>query len=362
MNWRSLERAIDGDVVLPGSPPYENRRQPFNARYRYVAPAAVVSCTTAQDVSETISFLMPQGLDVAIRSGGHSFAGHSTTRGVLVDVGAMHSVSVSGDLVTVGAGATLGDVYEALDEHALAIPGGTCPPVGVCGLTLGGGLGILGRTHGVTSDSLVGADIVLADGSAVACDEHHDEELFWALRGAGAGNFGVVTSLFFRPVPAPEATNLHLSWPFSNAAAVIDAWQRWAPDGPDALAASLKVTATGDAEPPSVDVYAAVLGGGSRAEDLFGDLVAKAGADPSSSSAEHLSFEGTRRYWANLGEDAPATEEAAMTLEPVWLFAKSEFFRRSLPAEGVSALLDVFAGDREAGQSRELDFMPWAGA
>ena len=351
LDWTPLERAIDGDIVLPGSPPYEDRRQPFNARFRYVAPAAVVSSMTAQDVSETISFSMRHGLDVAIRSGGHSFAGHSTTRGMLIDLGPMRSVSVSGDLVTADAGATLGEVYEALDEHALAIPGGTCPSVGVSGLTLGGGLGILGRTYGVTSDSLVSAEIVLADGRVVECDEHHEEELFWALRGAGAGNFGVVTSLVFRSVPAPEATNLHLSWPFSNAAAVIDAWQTWAPDGPDELAASLKVTATGDAEPPSVDVYAAVLGGGSAAEDLLGELVTRSSVDPSASSAERQSFEGTRRYWANLGENGAATDDVGVRPEPICLFSKSEFFRRAVPAEAVSALLDAFAratGRRES--------------
>lgn len=361
-DWGSLDREIDGSVGLPGSGWYEAYRRPFNARFHDVEPEAIVSCANAHDVSETLAFVRRHGGTFAVRAGGHSFAGHSTTRGVLLDVGPMRTVSVSGGLVTVGAGATLGEVYGALDEHALAIPGGTCPPVGVAGLTLGGGLGILGRTHGVTSDSLVGAEIVLADGRLVACDERHDEDLFWALRGAGAGTFGVVTSLVFRPVPAPDATNVHLSWPFSDAAAVIDAWQTWAPDGPDELAASLKVTATADAEPPSVDVYAAVLGAGGGAEELLGDLVTRAGADPSSFSSEHLSFEGTRRFWAALGEDNPATEHAAVRPEPVWLFARSEFFRRPIPAEAVSGLLDTFARDRVAGESRELDFMPWAGA
>jgi FAD/FMN-containing dehydrogenase len=361
-DWGPLERAIDGSVGLPGSESYEAHHRPFNARFNEVESEAVVSCVNPHDVAETLAFVRRHGEAFAVRAGGHSFAGHSTTRGVLVDVGPMRSVSVSGGLVTVGAGATLGEVYGALEEHGLAIPGGTCPPVGVCGLTLGGGLGILGRTYGVTSDSLVGAEIVLADGRIVASDEHHDEDLFWALRGAGTGNFGVVTSLVFRPVPAPEATNLHLSWPFSDAAAVIDAWQTWAPDGPNALAASLKVTASGDAEPPSLDVYAAVHGDGSGAEDLLGELATRAGADPSSSSAQHLSFAGTRRYWANLGEDGAAAEDAAPSVEPFWLFAKAEFFRRALPAEAVSALLDAFARDRGAGESRELDFMPWAGA
>ena len=103
-----------------------------------------------------------------------------------------------------GAGARLGEVYEALQDQDLTIPGGTCPSVGVAGLTLGGGLGILGRKYGVTSDHLIGAEVVLADGRILQCDDHHDQDLFWALRGAGAGNFGVVTTLVFRAVPAPQ--------------------------------------------------------------------------------------------------------------------------------------------------------------
>jgi FAD/FMN-containing dehydrogenase len=360
-DWGSLERAIDGGVGLPGSESYEAHRRPFNGRFHEVQPEAVVSCANAHDVSETLAFVRRHGEAFAVRAGGHSFAGLSSTRGVLLDVGPMRSVSVSGGIVIVGAGATLGEVYGALEEHGLAIPGGTCPPVGVCGLTLGGGLGILGRTYGVTSDSLVGAEIVLPDGRVAACDDHHDEELFWALRGAGAGNFGVVTSLVFRPVPAPEATNLHLSWPFSDAAAVIDAWQSWAPEGPDGLAASLKVTASDDAE-PSVDVFAAVLDGAGDAEGLLGELVTRAGRDPDASSAEQLSFEGTRRYWANLGEDVQASADTVPTPEPVWLFARSGYFRHKLPPEAITALLDVFTGDRVAGESRELDFMPWGGA
>ena len=355
-DWRPLERVIDGEVVLPDSPAYEARHRPFNARFQEVEPQAIVSCTSAPDVSEAISFARRNGVDIAMRSGGHSFAGHSSTRGVLIDVGPMRSVSVSGDVATVGAGARLGDVYEVLQEHGLCIPAGTCPDVGVAGLTLGGGLGILGRMYGVTSDSLVGAEIVLADGGIVTCDLHHEEDLFWALRGAGAGNFGVVTSLVFKPVPAPEATNVHLAWPFSRAAEVVAAWQSWAPSGPDRLAASLKLTATGVDRPPSVDVYGAVLGTRSDAADLFDQLVGAAGQDPDSSSLEHLSFPETRRFWAQLGDGDAGSSE------PAYLFARSEFFRRPLPETAIAALVDAFARDRVPGESRELDFMPWGGA
>jgi FAD/FMN-containing dehydrogenase len=201
--WEALQEVLAGEVVLPGSSSYQALPKPFNARFHDVRPQAVVRCATPQDVAETISFAGRHRLDCAARSGGHCFAGRSVTRGLVIDVTPMRSVSVSGDVATVGAGARLGEVYESLQPHGLAIPAGTCPPVGAAGLTLGGGLGILGRKYGVTSDRLIATQIVLADGRILDCDEHHEEDLFWALRGAGAGNFGVVTPLARRPSSRP---------------------------------------------------------------------------------------------------------------------------------------------------------------
>lgn len=122
-------------------------------------------------------------------------------------------------------------MYAALEQHDVTIPGSTCPLVGIAGLTLGGGLGILGKRYGLTSDRLLGVQIVLADGRILDCDESHHEDLFWALRVAGSGNFGVVTSLVFRPVPVPDVTNFRLAWPYPHAASVIEAWQRYDPTG-----------------------------------------------------------------------------------------------------------------------------------
>jgi FAD/FMN-containing dehydrogenase len=362
--WAILQRAIDGEVALPGSPSYESAQKPFNARFHAVRPKAIVLCATPQDVSETISFLDRHGLENATRSGGHCFAGHSSTSGVVIDVTPMDSVSVSGGVATVGAGARLGDVYEALQEHGVTIPAGACPPVGIAGLTLGGGLGILGRKYGVTSDRLIGAQIVLAGGRILDCDEGHHEDLFWALRGAGGGNFGVVTSLVLRTVPVPEVTNFHLSWPYSLAAGVIEAWQRWAPNGPDELAASLKVTVSGDADqPPSVDVYGSLIGTGSDATGLLDALVARSGSDPASAFHQQMTFAETRRFWANLGAaEGMAGESLPPPTAQPYLFAKSEFFRQPLPTEAILALVQNFSLGRVSGEARELDFMPWGGA
>jgi len=357
-----LRRGIDGEVALPGSPAYRASGPPFNARFRDVRPLAIVSCASPEDVREAISLTRRHGLELATRAGGHSFAAHSSTRGVLVDVTPMRSVTVAGGVATVGAGARLGEVYEALQEHDLTIPGGTCPPVGVAGLTLGGGLGILGRMYGVTSDHLVGADVVLADGRILHCDDHHEEDLLWALRGAGAGSLGVVASLVFRAVPAPPTTiNVRLAWPYARAAAVIGAWQRWAPTGPDELAASLKITAGDDPDrPPAVDVYAAFHGSRAAAAELVEELVGRVGSDPTATVLTPMTWPQTRKFWAELGD--PGEASIPRPPEALCLYAKSEFFARPLPAEAVGVLLDAFVEGRAPGESRELDFMPWGGA
>ena len=363
VRWSALDHVIAGDVVLPGSEAYEAEPKSFNARFHDLLPQAVVRCATPEDVAETVSFVRHYGLQAVPRSGGHCFAGRSSTHGVVVDVSPMGSVAVSGDRATIGAGARLGPVYQSLDGVGLAIPGGTCPSVGIAGLTLGGGLGILGRSYGVTSDRLVSAQVVLADERIVDCDDERHDDLFWALRGAGAANFGVVTSLTFRTVPATAATNLHLAWPHTKAGAVINAWQRWAPTGPDQLAASLKLTTSADLNaPPSVDVYLALFDGDADAADLVDQLVAAVGSESVSTTGGSMSFTDTRRFWARLGVECDEVPPDPLAPVPRYLFAKSEFFRRPLPAEAIESLVGVWLRGRIAGETRELDFSPWGGA
>jgi len=354
-DWGALQRAISGDVVLPGSPDYDPARKPAIARFHDALPQAVVLCESPAEVSETVSFARRYGLRTVTRSGGHCFAGRSSTRGVVIDVSPMRSVSVSGGVATVGAGASLGGLYDALDEYGLTIPAGCGHSVGISGLTLGGGLGILGRKHGLTSDHLLGAQVVLADGGVIECDEDHEEDLFWALRGAGGCNFGVVTSLVFDTVPAPDATVFHLTWPPDDAQAVVGAWQDWSPAGPDELAASLLLTVPSDIDrPPTVNVVGTMLGAEADTEGLLDELVVRAGVDPASVFLKHASYQETKRHLAEhgLSDDRPDGRQ----------FNKSEFFREPLPGETVAALVNSLSEGRVDGQSRELDFTPWGGA
>ena len=221
--WQELADAIAGDVVRPGTPGYDVLRRPAIPRFDDVRPAAVVLCDGPEDVAATLALARSAGLPVAVRSGGHCFAGRSTTEGVVIDVSPLDRSRSRATRATIGAGARLGDVYDALDAHGLTIAGGCGPTVGIAGLTLGGGLGILGRLHGLTSDRLRAAEVVLADGRLVSCDADAEADLFWALRGAGGGRFGVVTSLVFDDDPGPAARRaFELVWPPAAAASLID--------------------------------------------------------------------------------------------------------------------------------------------
>src|SRR3954447_9044330 len=164
-DWDALQREIDGEVVLPGSADYKSVRKPVMARFEHLRPAAIVRCATPADVAATLAVARKLRLPIAIRSGGHSAAGRSSTDGIVLDVTPMRAVAVADELATapselaseavkVGAGMRLGDLYDALAEHGLTIPAGCGPSVGIAGLTLGGGLGTLGRKHGLTCDHL----------------------------------------------------------------------------------------------------------------------------------------------------------------------------------------------------------------
>ena len=364
-DWQALQGGIAGDVILPGSPDYELVRRPAMARFANIRPRAVVRCRTAADVSATIAFARRTRAPAAIRSGGHSVAGHSSTEGIVIDVTPMGSVSVDGDVATVGAGTRLGDLYDALAEHGRTIPAGCGSSVGIAGLTLGGGIGVLGRKHGLTCDHLLRAEVVLADGRVVEAGEHAEQDLFWALRGAGGGNLGVVTSLVFRTVPAPAATVFHLLWPLDHAAAAVEAWQAWAPTGPGELDATLRLTAAGDgARPPLADVFGVVLAGEAEAAELLGELVARVGAEPARASRRHLPYREAKRYLDGLEPiETPAGQASSgQASQQGALFSKSEFFRRPLPRDTIAALVGNLAQGLDAGHSREVSFLPWGAA
>lgn len=288
-------------------------------RFAAIEPEAVAACGSPGEVADALAYARRAGLEVAVRSGGHCFAGRSATTGLVIDVSPMHGVAHDGGVALVGAGTRLGALYDALEPYT--IPAGCGPTVGIAGLVLGGGLGILGRAHGLTCDALIGAQVVLADGRVVECDAESEPELFWTLRGAGHGSLGVVTRLRFRTLLAPDVTSFELHRPHEEAAEVIETWQAWAPDAPDGVAVSVIVDDGG------VHVIGTML----EAVDL-----------PWRGEMNRGPFRETKRLLAE--REGPEID--------TW--SRSEFFARPLPPETIEALV----GEREG----ELDFTPMGGA
>jgi hypothetical protein len=195
--------SLAGSVVLPGDDAFDDARAVHNSRFDRV-PTVVVRAADDEDVSKAVRFAAETGLELAVRSGGHSLAGHGTSDGGLViDLSSMKGLLIDPDARRAWAqpGLTAGEVTLAAAAHGLAVPFGDTASVGIGGITTGGGIGFLTRKYGLTIDNLVAAEIVTADGLILSVDEERHPELFWAIRGGG-GNVGVVTRFVYQLVEA----------------------------------------------------------------------------------------------------------------------------------------------------------------
>ncbi|MEV1113562.1 FAD-binding oxidoreductase [Actinosynnema sp. NPDC049800] len=265
--WARLRAHLSGELLVPGDDGYDTARLPFNSLFDHHRPAAIARCVRAEDVQRCLEEARRGRIRVAARGGGHSYAAYSTPHdGLVVDLGPMAGVDVRPDgTAVIGAGARLGDVYAALAAAGRCLPLGNCPSVGIAGLTLGGGLGWVDRAFGLTCDRLRAARVVTVDSRLVTASEDREPDLFWALRGGGGGNFGVVTSFEFATAPAPEVlTVFRLRFPAGSAADLLGAWQPWSAGVPDRLSSTCVVLPDG-----SVDLTGCSIG---PAALLHGDL------------------------------------------------------------------------------------------
>jgi FAD/FMN-containing dehydrogenase len=196
---QKLRTQLDGGVVAPGDAEYDDARTIFYGGFDS-RPALIARAASADDVARVIALARETGVELAVRSGGHSIPGHSTTEGgIVLDLRDLNGLEIDVESRTAwaGTGLTTGRYTDAVAAHGLATPFGDTGSVGIGGLTLGGGIGYLVRKHGLTIDNLLAADVVTADGELVRVDAESHPDLFWAIRGGG-GNFGVATRLRLR--------------------------------------------------------------------------------------------------------------------------------------------------------------------
>lgn len=346
-DWTALARDLAGPLVRPGDSSYNTARLLFDPRFDGQRPAGIAYVHSPHDVSTCLAFVRKFGVPFAARSGGHSYAGWSGTNGLIIDVSDLKTVTVSGATATVGAGTRLIDFYQGLAAKGRAVPGGSCPTVGIAGLALGGGIGVTARAYGLTCDNLESLQIVTANGAVLTAtaDPRHYGDLFWACQGGGGGNFGIVTSFTFRTVPAPEPVLFSLSWPWSKAAQVVAAWQSWAPHAPDALWSNLHLAAKPGGKTPTVAVGGCYLGSDADAANLLEQLYARAGSNPSGhflsypqsfltamlaeAGCSSIGYQACHLPWYASG--------GKLTRQPQ--FTKSDFFTTPLSSAGISTLL-----------------------
>ena len=333
-SWSALDDSIEGRVILPSNGDYAAAKNLFNTRFDRSTPVAVVTVVSTGDVQKAVSFATTNGIKIAARSGGHSYIGDSAANGaIVIDLRQLTGGIVYDEgsrFATISTAAELNSVQTTLAAHGRSIPTGSCPTVGIPGLTLGGGLGADARQRGLTCDALVSATVVLPSGEAVtaAPDDHGD--LYWALRGGGGGHFGVATSFTFRTFPVVDRDVVTLVFPKETAAQAILGWHNWISPADRANWGMVNITGSSSGLRCTV-VLATSAGDGPGAAS---DLSTAIGVAPVRESSQTLSHMDFVHYFAGgadatqpravvagsdiVGEMTPAATESIVAAASAW--------------------------------------------
>ncbi|MDG0817106.1 FAD-binding oxidoreductase [Bdellovibrio svalbardensis] len=328
---RDLKNSLPADqamILVPQDAQFASYQQAFNKR-TLKTPIVRVLCSTPQAVAISIQWAQANKVPLAVRSGGHSFEGLSQGTGLIIDTRPMSQFQISSDKQTfiAGAGALLGNVYTELAKDGRAVPAGSCPTVGITGHTLGGGYGLLARPLGLACDSLLKVEMVNAKGEIIQCSADENKDLFWALRGGGAGSFGIVTKLQFKTHEVSHVYTYGMSWKVSPevAAQLMKTWQQWAPESPREITSLMKVSRGKDG---LINVRA--LGQTVGTENILRSELARlsAIAQPESLNIKDLDFMSSVRHFGG-----------SFDQEYIFMKGKSDYIKQVMSDEGIAVLL-----------------------
>jgi FAD/FMN-containing dehydrogenase len=343
-----LRDAVRGRVIAPGAHGYQRASGVYNRRYDGARPLAVVQPRDAADVGAAVRWANRRDVRVLAKSGGHSYAGYSTGNGVLVvNLSSLASVKVNRGAGTadIEAGAQLIDVYTKLAAHGLTVPAGSCPSVGAGGHLLGGGFGLASRKLGLASDNVRALAIVTADGERRVADARREEDLFWACRGGGGGNFGITTKFTVKAHPVSHAAHFNMTFPWSEASTALDAWQRLIPHATQDITSVFHLSSA-----PAVSANGQYFGPESKLASLLAPLTAISGATLSTGTLDYAQL---MLFWAgcsSLTESQCHTVGTAPggTFPRTRFLAKSDYVSKRLDAAGRTALIE--GAEARAGQ------------
>jgi FAD/FMN-containing dehydrogenase len=246
-----MARALTGRVLRPGDPGWDGARQGFGARFDYDdhTPAAIVFAQNSEDVANAVRWVRENNVGIRARSGRHSYQGYSSLvkDGLLIDVSEMDTVAVDSaeQKATIGAGIDMLHLTEKLADSGFILPVATGPTVGLGGLVQGGGFGITSRRFGLMCDCLESIELVNAQGEIIEANAERNPDLFWALRGGGGGNFGILTSLRFNVQSVATVGVFNVAWQWSDFAAIVKKWQDWSWNSDPAITSMLTLHVDG---------------------------------------------------------------------------------------------------------------------
>jgi FAD/FMN-containing dehydrogenase len=352
---RELDAATRGPLVTRQSSGLSVAAQVWNQRFDGRSPYGVLYVANERDVQQAVRWAAHNHIPITARSGGHSYQGYSTIdSGLIVDLTNLASVAPRSGAVPyahIGGGTSLGNAYQALAPYGLTIPGGTCPTVGVGGLAQGGGIGWVARRWGPLSDNVQAFRIVTADGRIRTANARTERDLFWACRGGGGGNFGIITSYDIRTHPTDPATHFVLRFPWAEAADVILAWQDWAyQTGPELFTlCSLVTNASGPN--PTCQVSGQIFGDQTSLAAELAPFLAQ--VTPSSRSITAASYASLVQFWAQCTHQAQEqclrrSQNPTGLIGRAFMWGKSEYVRESQPLTRAAAnVICSFVGARQ---------------
>lgn len=236
---------LTGRIVTPNDPKYNQARTNLNTSIPFY-PKIIVFCQSTEDVRNALLWAKENCIPFRLRSGRHSYENFSLLNdGLVIDISEMNKIHVDqvNHIASIQAGAALGNVYKELWKFRQTIPAGTVANVGLVGLTLGGGIGYLTRIFGLTCDNLLEVELVLASGKIVTTNKKEHPDLFWALRGGGGGNFGIVTQLTYQTHDISYVSIFRITYDWDDFECAYDAWQNWAPFTTTRLTSSIEMKA-----------------------------------------------------------------------------------------------------------------------
>jgi FAD/FMN-containing dehydrogenase len=230
--WAQLDNLLTGDLIRPSDAAYATAKLAELGNFDAINPAAIAFCVNEADVGVCLKFAQDNDLKTSVRSGGHSYGGYSTTTGLIIDVSRLSQVTVSGGTVLLGPGAENTKILSTLSPLGLQLSEGGCPTVASGGFLQGGGAGYLTPSVGMACDNVLSARVVLANGAAVTASPQQNPDLYWAIRGGGGGNFGVVTSFQTRPAAYGGLQVTLMGFPYDRAVEVLDGVSHWLETNP----------------------------------------------------------------------------------------------------------------------------------